>query len=224
MSYLKRQNPLFSKKEQKKLKNMVALIAGAGGLGTNQAQQLQRIGIKKIYLYDNDVIAKSNLNRQLFYGKGDIGKSKVEIAKRYLESFELRTKIITYNKNIDENLKIAEDVDIIFDALDNFTTRFKLEKVAQKNNVPLIHGGVESWYGQITTMIPGKSSSLKDIFAGVENNKDSPPVFSPVVSTIASFQVLEGIKVYLKRDNILINKLLIVDLKNNTIDTVEINP
>lgn len=223
MTILKRQNPLFNNKEQSKLKNMVALIAGAGGLGTNQAQQLQRIGIKKIYLYDYDIIAESNLNRQLFYGKDNIGETKVKIAKNHLDNFQLRTKIKTFNKKIKADLPIPEDVNIIFDALDNFSARFILEKIAFKNDLPLIHAGVESWYGQITSIIPGKSITLKEIFAGADNKENSsPPVFSPVVTTIASLQVIEGVKVYLKRDDILLNKLLVIDLKNNTIDTVKL--
>lgn len=224
MSILQRQNPLFNKKEQEKLKDMVVLIAGAGGLGTNQAQQLQRIGIKKIYLYDYDQIAESNLNRQLFYGKNDIGKSKVKKAKKHLESFGLNTKIEIFNKKIDENLEIPDDIDLIFDALDNFSSRFLLEKIAEKNNLPLIHAGVQSWYGQITAIIPGKTVSLKEIFGEIEKeDNESPPVFSPVVSIVASMQVIEGIKVYLKHDDVLLNKLLVIDLKQNTIDTVKLN-
>lgn len=224
MSILKRQNPLFNDDEQKKLKNMVAFIAGTGGLGTNQAQQLQRIGINKIYLYDHDIISESNLNRQIFYGKDDISKSKVKIAKKHLNSFNLRTEIVISEKKITSDLELPEDVDIIFDALDNFNSRFKLEKIANKNNIPLIHGGVESWYGQITSIIPEKSVSLKEVFSDTsKENQESPPVFSPVVSTIASLQIIEGIKVYLNRDDILLNKLLIIDLKNNSIDTVKLN-
>ena len=224
MSILQRQKPLFTNKEQKKLKNMVALIAGAGGLGTNQAQQLQRIGIKKIYLYDHDKIVESNLNRQLFYGKDDIAENKVKTAKAHLESFNLNTKIKSFNKKIVKDLDIPEDVDIIFDALDNFSARFDLEKIAEKNNIPLIHGGVQSWYGQITTIIPDKTLSLKEI-VGEKNKKDneSPPVFSPVVSIIAANQVIEGVKVYLKKDNILLNKLLIINAQKNTIDTIKLN-
>lgn len=224
MSILKRQNPLFNENEQKKLKNMVVFIAGTGGLGTNQAQQLQRIGVKKIYLYDYDIINESNLNRQIFYGKKDISKPKVKVAKKQLDSFNLRTKIEIFEEKITSDLEIAEDIDIIFDALDNFNSRFELEKVANKNNLPLIHGGVKSWYGQITSIIPNETVSLKKIFSdNSKKNQDAPPVFSPVVTTIASLQVIEGIKVYLNRDDILLNKLLIVDLKNNSIDTVKLN-
>ncbi|MGM0410884.1 MAG: HesA/MoeB/ThiF family protein, partial [Bacillota bacterium] len=195
MSILKRQNPLFNENEQKKLKNMVAFIAGAGGLGTNQAQQLQRIGIKKIYLYDHDIISESNLNRQIFYGKKDISKPKVKVAKKHLDSFNLRTKVKIYKEKITSNLDLAEDVDIIFDALDNFNSRFELEKIANENNLPLIHGGAESWYGQITSIIPNKTVSLKEIFSdNSKESQESPPVFSPVVTTIASLQVIEGIK------------------------------
>ena len=87
--YLKRQFDIFNQKENEKLEKLNVMIAGAGGLGTHQAQQLLRMGINKIYLYDNDVVEMSNLNRQLFYGKDDIGKNKVDIAKKHLDRFGL---------------------------------------------------------------------------------------------------------------------------------------
>jgi len=89
--YLKRQQKLFSKKQQQKLENLKIMIAGTGGLGTNQALQLQRIGVAKIYLYDYDRVEISNLNRQLCYGKKDLGRPKAEVAAEFLKQFDLET-------------------------------------------------------------------------------------------------------------------------------------
>ena len=75
--YLKRQEKLFSKAQRKRIEELNILIAGTGGLGTNQALQLQRIGVNKLYLYDYDRVEISNLNRQLCYGKKDLGRLKV---------------------------------------------------------------------------------------------------------------------------------------------------
>lgn len=221
--YLKRQQMMFTEQENKKISKLNVMIAGVGGLGTNLAQQLLRIGINKMYLYDYDIIETSNLNRQLFYGKDDIGKKKVNIAKKYLENFNLDTEVIAFEKKIKEGLSIPKDIDLIFDGLDNFKSRFILEELALKENKPLIHGGINSWYGQVFIVIPKESSRLKEIFKGVDNDKSVPSAFSPVVSIIASLQVIEGLKLYLNRKDILKNKLLLVDLETGKIEEVKIS-
>jgi len=93
--YLKRQEKLFSKAQRKRIEELNILIAGTGGLGTNQALQLQRIGVNKLYLYDYDRVEISNLNRQLCYGKKDLGRLKVEAAAEFLNDFDLETEIIS---------------------------------------------------------------------------------------------------------------------------------
>ena len=220
--YLKRQFDIFTQKENEKLEKLNVMIAGAGGLGTHQAQQLIRMGINKIYLYDNDEVELTNLNRQIFYGKDDIGKNKVNIAKKHLATFGLETEIVAVHETIDENIQIPDDVHLIFDALDNFKTRFILEDLAIETNIPFIHGGIESWYGQIAVIIPGQTFRLKDVFSGANNDNRTPSIISPAVSIIASIQVLEGIKVYLDKENYLKNKLLLVDLNSCTVEKVNI--
>ncbi len=221
MDIFQRQKPLFSKSESDKLRQMCVLIAGAGGLGTHQAQQLQRIGVKKIYLYDFDTIEPGNLNRQIFYGRNDLGKSKSEVAGQRLKEFNLETEIEVINERIEVDLKLPGEIDLIFDALDNFPARFKLEEIAWRESIPLIHGGVEGWFGQLTTIIAGKTMKLVDIFAGGQKETKAA-VFSPVVSTIASMQVLEGVKVYLDKNPQLLNKIMSVDLFNNQIDLIDL--
>src|SRR6056297_1048975 len=98
--YLKRQFDIFTQKENEKLEKLNVMIAGAGGLGTHQAQQMIRMGINKIYLYDND----------------DIGKNKVNIAKKHLDKFDLETEIVAVHETIGDNIQIPDDVHLIFDA------------------------------------------------------------------------------------------------------------
>ena len=220
--YFKRQKELFTEKENEKINDLNVMIGGVGGLGTHQAQQLQRIGVNKIYLYDYDKIEKSNLNRQIFYGSDDLNEYKVDVAKKYLQGFNLDTELITFKEKINSKMDIPEDVQLVFDGLDNFESRYILEDLAIENNIPFVHGGTSSWYGQVVVIIPGETLRLKDIFKGVEDRKNSPSVFSPVVSTVASVQVIEGLKVYLKKDDFLNNKLLLIDLMSYEIEKVNI--
>ena len=226
LDFIDRQKDMFTKKQLNKISNLNVLIAGAGGLGTNQAQQLQRVGINKIYAFDYDKVDVSNLNRQIFYGKKDIGKNKVEVFKERLDSFNLETEIEVKNKKITENTILSKDIDLIFDALDNVKTRFILEKLALQNNIPLIHGGVTGWFGQILVITPDSKVRLKDIFQNNkdENKKTPPPVFSPVVTTIAAFQVVEGLKLVINHENKLKDELLLIDMIENKIDKISLKP
>src|SRR6056297_3247738 len=164
LDFIDRQKEMFTKDQLKKITNLNVLIAGAGGLGTNQAQQLQRVGINKIYAFDYDKVDISNLNRQIFYRKKDIGKNKVEVFKERLDSFNLETEIEVKNIKINKTTKLPKDIDLVFDALDNVKTRFILEKLALQNNIPLIHAGVTGWFGQILVIKSDNKVRLKDIF------------------------------------------------------------
>jgi len=222
MDFLLRQQPMFTTEEMEQIANLTVLIAGVGGLGTHQALQLQRIGVEKIYLVDPDKIEATNLNRQILYGRDDLGRIKAIRAKEVLDGFGLGTEVVAIPDRIDEEFEIPVDVDLVCDALDNFASRYILEERARVSGLPLIHGGVHSWYGQITTIIPGMTSSLRDLLGGKEEGKEIIPAFSPVVSILASLQVIETIKVALNRDDILANRLLMVDLIDYSLTEIEI--
>jgi len=222
MDYLERQKKLFTEEEAISLKQAVVYIGGVGGLGTHQALELQRIGVKKIYLVDYDKVEISNLNRQILYGVDNIGKYKVFQAEKTLESFNLPTIIKAKVEKITKESEIPEDVDVILDALDNFETRYILEQLAWEYNVPYIHAGVNQWYGQLTTIIPGKTLSLKDIFGEADNTDEKISVISPVVSIMASLQVIEAVKIITGRKNNLANKLLLIDLKDYSAEIIKL--
>jgi len=220
-NYLKRQEKLFTEVQQQKLEELRIMIAGTGGLGTNQALQLQRVGVDKIYLYDYDQVEITNLNRQLCFGKKDIGRPKVEAAAEFLKQFDLETEIIAVNEKITLKTKIPEDTDIIFDGMDNFESRFILDKLAAENELPFIHAGIEDFFAQIMLVLPEAKLRLKDVFAGSEKN-EVPAVFSPAVTVTASIQVLEALKYLLDFNDYLKNQLLHIDLLSNQMEKIDL--
>ena len=211
MDYLIRQKKIFTKEENIKISNTVVLIAGCGGLGTNQAQILQRIGVKKIYLVDYDKIEASNLNRQVLYSYDDINEDKVMVAKKKLNQNNLKTKIIAVKQKIDDDFIIPTDVNIVLDALDNYEARIIIEKKILKKNLPFIHGGINSMYGQVTTITTESRIRIKDLISKTDNTNVSS--YLPVVTIVASLQVEEGIKAVLGKEYSLLNKILFVDLE-----------
>jgi molybdopterin/thiamine biosynthesis adenylyltransferase len=220
-AYLKRQQKLFSEAQQQRLEELNIMIAGIGGLGTNQALQLQRIGVNKIYLYDYDQVEVSNLNRQLCYGKKDIGRLKVEAAAEFLKQFDLETEIIVKNEKISLATEIPAEIDIIFDGLDNFKSRFILDQLALENELPFIHAGIEEFFAQIMLVLPESRLRLKNVFTGSEK-KEIPAVFSPAVTVTASIQVLEALKYLLQFDEYLNEQLLHIDLLSNQMEIIDL--
>lgn len=222
MKYLVRQNLMFSVNEQKKIKKLNVLIAGMGGLGTNLATELHRIGVNKIYIIDDDKVQESDLNRQILYGYKDIHKKKVYEAKNKLDALELETEVIPIYERITPTTELPEDINIIFDALDSFEDRLILEKLSKDYKVPLIHGGINAWYGQIACIYPNRGMTLASIVPNV-SRKSMVPSFSPVVSIVASIQVIEGIKTFLNKKTKLEDEMIIVDLEDYKIEKIRLS-
>jgi len=220
-AYLKRQQKLFSEAQQQRLEELNIMIAGTGGLGTNQVLQLQRIGVNKIYLYDYDQVEVTNLNRQLCYGENDIGRAKVEAAVDFLEQFDLETEITARNEKITLETEVPADVDIIFDGMDNFESRFILDQLAAEKELPFIHAGIEEFFAQIMLVLPESELRLKDVFVD-SDKKEVPAVFSPAVTVTASIQVLEALKYLLGFADYLKNQLLYIDLLSNQMKKIDL--
>jgi molybdopterin/thiamine biosynthesis adenylyltransferase len=199
---------------QLKLLASKVLVAGAGGLGSTVLANLASVGIGKIGIVDNDVLELSNLNRQYIHKIENIGKVKVDSAKKWINEFNPDLEVKTYPVRLDEkNFKdIVKDYDLIIDCFDSFKSKFLLNNIAIVSNKTLIHGGVTEFYGQVTTIVPHKTACLAcilpdyDIDAYVVKG-----VLSPAVTTIASIQTLEAIKQILGIGESLEDKLLSYD-------------
>lgn len=222
-----RQIRIFGAEGQEKLKNAKVFIAGAGGLGSSISIYLIVAGIGKIRIVDHDIVELSNLNRQILHWDNDIGKGKTESAEEKLRRMNPNVELEVISKAIDKDSvdKLASDFDMIVDAMDNFPTRFLLNKTALKKNIPLFHGAVHGFYGQATTIIPGKTACLRCIFPKVP-----PPISFPIIGVtpgvIGCIQATEVIKYALRMGNSLANRLLMWDGLNAKIDEValERNP
>ena len=195
------------------------LVAGLGGLGSTTSQLLVRLGFKKLIIVDPKEVDELDLNRQILYDKKDLGRKKVEVAKEKLERIS-DVEIVALDKKIDENFELPK-VDVVVDCLDNFSSRFVLEKKAFEKGIPLVHGGVKGYGGQVTVIYPHKTKTLSEIFGDLEDDPTPPQVFPPTVVLVASIQASEAVKVICgDEDGSLMNRLLVVDLSINSFDTI----
>jgi molybdopterin/thiamine biosynthesis adenylyltransferase len=207
-----RQIRIFGAEGQERLKEARAFIAGAGGLGSPIALYLAAAGVGEIVIADRDTVELSNLNRQILHWERDLDKKKAHSAQEKLMAVnsEIRVKAVSDTLDEENILDLAKGADLIIDAMDNYATRYLLNRASLELRVPLLHGAVNGFYGQATTVLPGKSACLRCIFAN-----PPPPSTVPVVGVtpgvIGLIQATEAIKFLTGMGETLAGKLLIWD-------------
>ena len=216
-----RQMMLFGEKGQELLKDATIFIAGAGGLGSPVSIYLAVLGVGTIILVDNDRVDRTNLNRQILHGEQDIGKRKAVSAAERLEELnpDIRVKAIDATIDAKTIQSLTGTADGIVDALDNFPTRYLLNRVAVEREIPLFHGGISGFFGQATTILPGITPCLSCIFP----NPPPREVF-PVAGVTAGFigmvQANEVCKYLLGQGDLLANRLLLWDGMQGRVDEI----
>lgn len=205
---------MLTEAENLSLRNFRVAVVGCGGLGGHIIEMLARLGIGHITAIDNDVFDESNLNRQLLALPANIGKSKALEAKIRIEQVNPEIEITALNKFLDAgNAEILlSGHDVICDALDSISARRLVQYAAEKLRIPMVHGAIAGWYAQVCTILPGDRTL--DRFYPERYNKGEEvefgnPSFTPALA--ASLQVAETLKVLLKKDGLLRNKLLTIN-------------
>jgi len=209
------------------LKSKVAII-GAGGLGGTVLELLSRMGIGELIITDKDIIEDSNLNRQILSNEINLGQDKAEVAIRRIKEINSSVEITGHSVFIDsKNVKrIIEGADVVVDALDNLPVRFMLQGACRELNIPLVHGAIAGFNGQLTTIFP-QDKGLELIYG---SNKNLPehgsevtlgaPTVTPAL--IASLEAQEVIKILLKRGKLFRNKLLYLNIENGTMEILKL--
>ncbi|MEM1921133.1 MAG: HesA/MoeB/ThiF family protein [Desulfurococcaceae archaeon] len=219
-----RQIPVIGYENQVRLKNTSVLVVGLGGLGSIITTYLVASGIGRIVVVDHDTVSLSDLNRQILYDTSVLGKPKALVAREKLSKLNPNVVVETYVEEFTYGFgeRIIRDVDIIVDALDNWETRFVVDKLAFKYNKPLVHGGVEGFYGQVTTLIPGKPPCLRCIFQIVKPVKKRVNVVATTPGIIGVIEANEVLKLAIGLGELLVNKILIYNGLKNEFTIIEI--
>jgi molybdopterin/thiamine biosynthesis adenylyltransferase len=200
---------------QKRLLEANVLVAGLGGLGGYVVEELARCGVGILAGVDSDHFDETNLNRQLFADRSSIGLPKTGVAGKRVAAVNEAVEFHPYRCAVEDLPEPAYGgVDLIFDCLDRITSKVHLQEVGDCLDIPLIHGAIAGWYGQVAVVWPG-SRLLSRLYGskreGIEKELGNPP-FTPAV--IASLMVAEGVKVLLEKKT-RENTVLFVDLLNN---------
>ena len=206
-----RQIRLFGSENQLKLKNSRVLIVGVGGLGSPAAIYLAAAGVGEIVLVDSERVELSNLNRQIIHWTRDIGILKVESALEKLRELNPNVNVRIYPQQADEELlnKLVSEVDLVIDALDNWKTRFILNKICVEKRKPLIHAGIHGLYGQLLVIVPGITPCLQCLISKEPPEIKPFPVLGTTPGLMAMMQVTEAIKLLTGYGKPALNKLVV---------------
>lgn len=219
-----RNGTTISPEERPLLKQKKVFIAGSGGLGGNILEMILRAGIGEVTIADPDVFDESNLNRQILSREDLMGYPKVKAAaqRAALVNSEVKLNALQERVTAENALELIADADIVMDALDSAEARLVLEDAAEEAGIPMIHGAIAGWYGQVSTVFPGDRTmhSLYGETGSTEATAElGNPSFTPAV--IAGIQVAEAVKVLLNKDGVLRNKLLYIDMLSHTYTTLD---
>ncbi|WP_151749532.1 HesA/MoeB/ThiF family protein [Acinetobacter seifertii] len=158
---------------QEKLKLANVLIVGAGGIGCSSAELLARAGVGKITLIDADTIEISNLQRQIAFDHGDIGRYKAEVLAKRLQKINPYICVEYFNERLDEHNidRLVEHQDVVLDGCDNFTTRYLVNSACKKHQVVLISASAIGFQAQMF-MVEGDSACYECLFPKEQHDNE----------------------------------------------------
>jgi molybdopterin/thiamine biosynthesis adenylyltransferase len=209
---------VISVTEQLILFRSCVAVVGCGGLGGYVIEELARLGIGRIVGIDPDVFEEHNLNRQSLSTVSLLGNPKAEAASARVREINPAVTFTAYKDFLTE--KSGSDMlkgsDLVIDALDTIPARLLLADLCSATRIPLVHGSIGGWYGEIAVQLPGEETVRKIFSAcpaerGAEKELGTP---SFTAAVIASLQAAEACKVLLNKDTVLKGKMLSVDLLN----------
>ncbi len=204
---------------QAKLLQSRVLCLGAGGLGSPAALYLAAAGVGTIGLVDGDVVDESNLQRQIIHGRSSVDRPKVESAAKRIGDLNPDVRIIPFQERLNSgNVDRIFDQrwDVIVDGLDNFPTRYLVNDASVWKGIPVVHGSIFRFDGQVTTFWPGKGPCYRCLYP-----EPPPPHLAPscaeagvlgvLPGVIGTMQATEAIKIILGVGQPLIGRLLQYD-------------
>jgi molybdopterin/thiamine biosynthesis adenylyltransferase/rhodanese-related sulfurtransferase len=203
---------------QRALSEASVLVVGAGGLGSPVATYLAGAGVGRIAVADPDVVDVTNLHRQTLHDTGSVGRRKVESAAERLRRIDPGLAIETHPTAI--TASSADDLlqghDLVIDCTDNFPTRYLLNDAALRARIPLVHGSVFRFEGQVSVFQPYEGPCYRCLFPTppppeLAPNCATAGVLGPTTGAIGSLMAIEAIKLLAGVDPTLVGSLLMVD-------------
>ena len=214
---------------QLKLLDSKVLLLGAGGLGSPAALYLAAAGVGTLGIIDMDVVDASNLQRQILHNTDRIGERKVDSAKKTLTLINPDVNVVTYDVRLgaDNILDIIDGYDVIVDGTDNFPTRYLVNDASLLKRIPVIHGSIFRFEGQVTVFNPYEGPCYRCLLpepppAELAPSCSEAGVLGVLPGIVGSLQAVETIKVLLGIGDTLQGRLLAYDALEQSFRTFKV--
>jgi sulfur-carrier protein adenylyltransferase/sulfurtransferase len=211
--------PEVGEQGQLKLLDSKVLLIGAGGLGSPAALYLAAAGVGRLGIVDADVVDDSNLQRQIIHSTERLGEAKVDSAKRTIEALNPDVQVVAYKERLgSENIEriLADGWDVIVDGADNFPTRYLVNDASVWHDIPVVHGSIYRFEGQVTVFKPHEGPCYRCLFPTPPPPELAPScaeggVLGVLPGVIGSLQANEALKLALGIGEPLVGRLLLFD-------------
>jgi sulfur-carrier protein adenylyltransferase/sulfurtransferase len=214
---------------QQKLLESKMLLLGAGGLGSPAALYLAAAGVGTLGIVDMDVVDASNLQRQILHNVDRIGERKVDSAKKTLTQLNPDVDVVTHDVRFgaDNVLEIIDGYDVVVDGTDNFPTRYLLNDASLLKRIPVVHGSIFRFEGQVTVFDPYNGPCYRCMLpepppAELAPNCAEAGVLGVLPGIVGSIQALEAIKHVLELGETLNGRLLAYDALEQSFRTFKV--
>jgi adenylyltransferase/sulfurtransferase len=219
---------------QVRLKAARVLVVGAGGLGSPVLQYLAAAGVGTLGLIDHDTVSLSNLQRQVLFATGDIGRTKVEAAAAALRELNPHVAIEAHAERITaENAEgLAAAYDLVVDGSDNWTTRYAVSDACFRARRALVTGSVGTFDGAVTVLAPHEAGpdgrpnpTYRCLFPSPPPDGSVPTcaeagVMGALTGLVGSLMALEAIRRIVPFGEGLVGRLLLVDARSMRFETL----
>ncbi|MBV1888557.1 MAG: HesA/MoeB/ThiF family protein [Urechidicola sp.] len=217
----------FGMAGQEKLQKTSVTIVGCGGLGSAAAIYLAASGVGTIHLIDFDVVAISNLHRQVFYATDAVGQLKSKILSDYIRSISPFVKVTYTDEAISKNnvLEFISTSEIVLDCTDNLPIKYLLNDACVIENKVLVYGSLYKFDGYVATFNHLNSeglrtANLRDAFPEMPAEKipncSELGTLNTIVGIIGLMQANEVLKIITGIGKPLVNQLLIYNSLDNS--------
>ncbi len=194
------------------------LLLGAGGLGSPAALYLAAAGVGTLGIVDMDLVDESNLQRQIIHSTATVGEQKVDSAAGAIARLNPDVIVEKHPVRLDASnvIDLISGYDVIVDGADNFPARYVLNDASVKLGIPVVHGSIFRFEGQVTVFDPKTGPTYRDMLPTPPSSKDAPNcatagVLGVLPGIVGSVQAVEAIKLVLRLGNGLIGRLLVFD-------------
>ncbi len=210
--------PEVGREGQEKLKAARVLVVGAGGLGSPAALYLAAAGVGTLGLVDFDVVDESNLHRQILFGAGDVGRSKLETAARRLGEVNPHVDVRTFEERLTSRnaLEILRGFDVVADGTDNFPTRYLVNDACVLLGKPNVYASIFRFEGQASVFWAAKGPCYRCLYAeppppGLVPSCAEGGVLGVLPGLLGVMQATETVKLILGVGEPLVGRLVLVD-------------